>query len=324
MSHAVSVLFMGTPDFAVPSLEALVNAGYPTTVVTQPDREVGRKKVLTPPVVKQAAQKLGLEVLQPEKVGAQAVLEKIAELGPSVAITAAYGQILPQRLLDLFPFGVLNIHASLLPRWRGAAPIQRAIMAGDETTGVTLMKTVLALDAGPVLGAEKVAIEPDDDTGTLHDKLAQAGADLLVRLLPQYLAGELIPVEQETTGITYAHRIGREDEFVNWGQDARTVYNQLRALSPAPGASTVYRGQTLKIWSSKPAADEAGGASNVLAGTAVLQDGKVLVRCNDGFVELLELQPSGKRKMVASDWLRGVKERTIQFDSRDSHHDKLS
>lgn len=298
------VLFMGTPDFAVPALQALAGDAYRiAAVVTQPDRPQGRRRKLTPSPVKLAAQALGLPVLQPEKVRSPAALAQVAALLPDVLVTAAYGQLLPQRLLDLPRVGCINVHASLLPRWRGAAPIHRALLAGDTETGVTLMEMVAALDAGPILRAQSVPILEEDNVGSLHDRLAQVGASLLQALLPCYLAGEVAPTAQPDSGVTYAARIGREDEWVDWTRSVHEVYNQIRGLSPWPGATTRSAGRDLKVWAAQLVKSTELLPDLQAPGTLCVVNRQVLVSCQDGWMTLTEVQPAGKRKMSAVDWL---------------------
>lgn len=310
MSRQARLVFMGTPDFAVPSLERLAEEGYQILVVTQPDKPVGRKRELTPPPVKRAALTLGLPVLQPERVRRPEALEPLRAFEPDVLVTAAYGQLLPQTLLDIPRVGCVNVHASLLPRWRGAAPIQRAILAGDSVTGVTLMEMVLELDAGPMLAATEVPILDSDDLGTLHDKLASAGANLLAKLLPDYLAGRVTPKPQPEQGITYAERIVRRDEWIDWNEPAVQTWRRIRALSPWPGASTVADGKPLKIWR----AVLADRLPELAPGTVRTPGDRVLVACADGALELLEVQPAGKRRMPASDWARGLQRQEVRLE----------
>lgn len=310
------VLFLGTPAFAVPVLQRLV-AGSDwevAAVVTQPDRPAGRRREFTPPPVKLAALELGLPVLQPVRVRAETALQQLAALRPDILITAAYGQLLPQALLDLPTIGSVNVHASLLPRWRGAAPIQRAIMAGDTLTGITLMEMALALDAGPALAVRDVAIEPADDAGSLHDKLALLGADLLVDMLPDYIRGNLFPVPQPTTGITYAERLTRSDEWIDWATSAQAIRNQVRALAPAPGAATTRAGQPVKVLSvvsctpGEPACAALPPCASVVPGSVHVVDGHVAaVACSDDWLLLGDVQPAGKRRMPAVQWLRGMR-----------------
>ncbi|MCL6515419.1 methionyl-tRNA formyltransferase, partial [Alicyclobacillus sp.] len=305
MSGQARVVFFGTPDFAVPALRALAEAPWAQVVgvVTQPDRPAGRRRVMTAPPVKRAAEALGIQVLQPDRVRRPEVLEAIARLAPDVCVTAAYGQILPQRLLDLPRFGCVNVHASLLPRWRGAAPIHRAILAGDERTGVTLMEMVAALDAGPILGVREVDILPEDDAGTLHDRLAEAGASLLLELLPEYLAGRLVPRPQPEEGVTYADRITRADEWISFDRPMRLVHNQVRGLRPYPGAAAAVEGAVVKVWRTHPG--PLGEPSADAPGTVRrLPSCGVAVRCADGWLVLDEVQPEGRRRMPAEDWWR--------------------
>lgn len=316
MSRPFHIVFMGTPDFAVPVLRAL--AGDPTysidAVVTQPDRATGRKQVLTPPPVKRVAQELGLAVMQPEKVGAADVLEQLRALNPDVIVTAAFGQLLPQRLLDIPRRGCLNVHASLLPRWRGAAPIHRAIMAGDRETGVTIMEMVKALDAGPIVAVDKVAIADNDTVGTLHDKLAECGARLLVRVLPDYLEGRIAPVPQPEDGVTYADKIGRTDEYLDWSWSTEKLHNHIRGLSPWPGAVTEWQGKDFKVWLAEPARVAAAEQGDVPVGAvALMAEHGVCVKTGDGWLRILEVQPAGKRRMAAEEWLRGVAGARTQF-----------
>ncbi|MCL6636517.1 MAG: methionyl-tRNA formyltransferase [Alicyclobacillus sp.] len=309
MSQRPRVLFLGTSDFAVPVLQALAAGDYELVgVVTQPDRPAGRRRELAPSPVKVAAVALGLPLWQPPRVRAPEVLAALAELRPDVAVTAAYGQILPQALLDLPRHGCLNLHPSLLPRWRGAAPVQRALLAGDAQTGVCVMRMALALDAGPVLAVHQTAIDPEEDAGTLSARLAAAGAQLLLQVLPDYLAGRLPAVPQAEQGVTYAERLTRADEWLDWTQPAWQVHNHVRALAPQPGACTrvaEVRGDGLvKVWRTRwqplDGPEAPPGRVERLAG------GTVGVRCADAWLPLVEVQPAGKRRLPASDWLRGA------------------
>lgn len=312
MTEAASIVFLGTPDFAVPVLEAIVKAGYTVPlVITQPDKPTGRKQLLTPPPVKEAALRLGLTVLQPIKV--RAAIDDIASVQPDILLTAAYGQLLPQRLLDLARVGSLNVHASLLPRWRGAAPIHRAIMAGDKQSGVTLMEMVRALDAGPSVAAVTLPIGSDDTVGTLHDRLAQAGAKLLLTSLPHYLTGELTARDQPDVGITYAERILPADEQIDWNRPAKDVHNHVRGLSPWPVARTLWRGKPFKVWqtSTGPLDIVSGGEPGAVC---VASNGQVAVRCQDGWLALDVVQPAGKRKMAANAWIHGLKADGTKFE----------
>ena len=296
---------MGTPDFAVASLEALLEAGYNVIgVVTQPDRPVGRKQVLTPPPVKEAALRHGLPVLQPEKIKVEEALEEVLALSPDLIVTAAYGQILPKRLLDAPQHGCINVHASLLPKYRGGAPIHKSIVEGEKESGVTIMYMVEALDAGDMLSKVVVPIEERDTVGLLHDKLAAAGSALLLETIPQLLAGSIEAQPQNHDEATFAPNIKRTDERIDWMRTAEQIYNQVRGLNPWPVAFTTHGGKVWKVWWVEKLVEKAAGNE---PGTIVAreEDGLV-VACGDGAVKITELQPEGKKRMSALDFLRGA------------------
>lgn len=301
----IRILFMGTPDFAVASLEALLAAGYNVVgVVTQPDRPVGRKQVMTPPPVKEAALRHGLLVLQPERIKADEALEEVLALAPDLIVTAAYGQILPKRLLDAPRYGCINVHASLLPKYRGGAPIHKCIVEGEKESGVTIMYMVEALDAGDMLSKVVVPIEERDTVGTLHDKLAAAGSRLLIETLPALLAGKIVPEPQDHEQATFAPNIKRSDERIDWSCTAEQIYNQVRGLNPWPVAFTTYQGKVWKIWwvEKRP-----GTNGDKAPGTIVgKEEDGLLVACGSGTVKITELQPEGKKRMSALDFLRGA------------------
>jgi methionyl-tRNA formyltransferase len=296
---------MGTPDFAVASLEALIQAGYDVIgVVTQPDRPVGRKQVMTPPPVKVAAQRHGLAIFQPEKIKAPEALETVLALQPDLIVTAAYGQILPKALLDSPRLGCINVHASLLPKYRGGAPIHKAIISGETETGVTIMYMVEALDAGDMIAKVTVPIEERDTVGSLHDKLAAAGAGLLVSTLPKLEAGSIAAEPQNHVEATFAPTLKRADEQIDWRKSAEAVYNLVRGLNPWPVAFTTLEGKVWKVWWV-----EKVETTGVLAepGTVIARESDGLViACGQGSVKLTELQPEGKKRMSAHDFLRGA------------------
>ncbi|MFI8711257.1 methionyl-tRNA formyltransferase [Brevibacillus brevis] len=299
------ILFMGTPDFAVSSLTAVLEAGYNVIgVVTQPDRPVGRKQVLTPPPVKEAALRHGLLVLQPEKIKAEEALEEVLALKPDLIITAAYGQILPKRLLDAPKYGCINVHASLLPKYRGGAPIHKSIVEGEAETGVTIMYMVEALDAGDMLSKVVVPIEERDTVGTLHDKLAAAGSELLIATVPPLLAGELVAEQQDHSAATFAPNIKRTDEKIDWSRSAEQIYNQVRGLNPWPVAFTTCEGKIWKLWwvEKMPASGEGKEPGTIIA----CEEDGIVVACGSGAVKITELQPEGKKRMSALDFLRGA------------------
>lgn len=296
---------MGTPDFAVSSLDALIKAGFNVIgVVTQPDRPVGRKQVLTPPPVKEAALRHGLQVLQPEKIKTEEALVEVLSLSPDLIVTAAYGQILPKKLLEAPKFGCINVHASLLPKYRGGAPIHKCIVEGEKESGVTIMYMVEALDAGDMLSKVVVPIEERDTVGTLHDKLAAAGSALLIETIPALLAGELTAEVQDHDAATIAPNIKRTDEQIDWARSAEQIYNQVRGLNPWPVAFTKYQGKVWKIWWVEKVVD---AAVDRQPGTILARDEDgLIIACGSGAVKITELQPEGKKRMSALDFLRGA------------------
>lgn len=299
------IVFMGTPDFSVPVLQQLITDGYEViAVVTQPDRPVGRKRVLTPPPVKVEALKHEIPVFQPEKIRNREELEPILALNPDLIVTAAFGQILPKELLDAPKFGCINVHASLLPELRGGAPIHYSIIQGKEKTGITIMYMVEKLDAGDILTQVEVPIEETDHVGTLHDKLSAAGAKLLSETVPLLLEGKLTPIPQDDEKATFAYNIKREQEKIDWKKTGEEIYNHVRGLNPWPVAYTSLDGQVMKIWTTEKVAV----AKTAAPGTIIdLQpDGLVVATGNETAIKITELQPSGKKKMQAEPFLRGA------------------
>jgi len=307
---ALRVAFAGTPDFAAVALRSIHGAGYGVPLVlTQPDRPAGRGMKLAPSPVKQLALELGVPVAQPrslrldgkypEEAGAgRAALEAAR---PDVLVVAAYGLILPQWVLDLPRLGCLNIHGSLLPRWRGAAPIHRAIEAGDAETGITIMQMDAGLDTGDMLLIEREPILSDDTTGRLHDRLAALGARMIVRALADAVAGASTPVRQPEEGVTYAHKIDKAEAAIDWTRPADVIERRVRAFDPFPGATFRAGGDTVKLWRAQVERLADGAAP----GTVVAVDGQQLVvACGDGALALLDVQrPGGKRGPVAQ-WLQ--------------------
>ena len=309
----MNVVFAGTPDFAATALQALLDAGYEVPLVlTQPDRPAGRGMKLQASPVKQLAQGHGIAVAQPhglrldgkypdEAAAARAALQAAR---PDVMVVAAYGLILPRWVLELPRLGCLNIHASLLPRWRGAAPIHRAIEAGDAETGVTLMQMDEGLDTGAMLLAEAVPIASDDTTARLHDRLAVLGGRLIVEALELAASGGLRPVPQPAEGITYAHKIDKAEAAIDWRQPAEAIARRVRAFNPFPGAGTTVAGEALKVWGAHPGAaalPEGAAPGQVLAAGG---DG-IAVATGDGVLVLTELQRAGGKRLPAADFLRG-------------------
>jgi methionyl-tRNA formyltransferase len=311
MSGLGRILFFGTPEFAVPTLAALVEAGRaPVRVVTQPARPVGRGRRPQDPPVAAWAREHGLEVMQPERVRHPDFLAEAAALAPDVAVVVAFGQIFPRALLDLPRHGCINLHASLLPRWRGASPIQAAMAAGDATTGVATMKMEEGLDTGPILLEEEAAIGADETAEELSRRLAEMGGGLMVRTLEGIERGDLVPRPQSSSegaeGATYAPRLTRESGRVDWKLTAREIHNRLRAYTPWPGLTAELRGEPVKIVSARVLEGREDAAPGTLLG---LRDGLLAVACGGnregGVLGIAELQRPGKRALRAADFVNG-------------------
>jgi methionyl-tRNA formyltransferase len=304
------IIFMGTPDFAVPSLQALVRAGHTAAlVITQPDRPQGRGRRLQPPPVKKAAQVLDLPVWQPHGLKDPEVVARLRESDPEVIVVAAYGKILPGAVLQLPPRGCINVHASLLPRYRGAAPIHWAVIDGAGETGITTMYMNEGLDTGDMILQRSIKIGSDDTVGAVHDRLAQLGADLLVETLALVERGEAPREPQEDHKSSYAPPLTRADELVNWNKPAPDIYNQIRGLNPWPGARTFWDGQVLKIWGARVSGEQAPPGSAPGLVLKVDYEKGILVAAGDATLWLTEVQLQGGRRLTAGDFLRG---RSIQ------------
>ena len=291
----MKVIFAGTPDFAAAALKAIAAAGFEIPLVlTQPDRPKGRGMQLAPSPVKQAALELGLRVAQPEKLHNNAeALQMLKEVEADVMVVAAYGLILPQDVLDTPKHGSLNIHASLLPRWRGAAPIQRAIEAGDAETGVCIMQMDIALDSGDVVSEHRYAIQPTDTANEVHDALMNLGAEAIVADLQQLKTeGRLKSVKQPEEGVTYAQKLSKEEARINWNESAAVIERKIRAFNPVPAAWMEYQGKPMKIWQAEVVAQQ-GRAGEVLSCSS---DG-LIVACGADALKITELQPSGSKRM---------------------------
>ncbi|HHY36737.1 MAG TPA: methionyl-tRNA formyltransferase [Firmicutes bacterium] len=296
------ILFLGTPEFALISLQKLVEAGEKVVgVVTQPDRPRGRGRKVTASPVKTFAREKGIPVYQPERLKDREVIEKLAGFAPDLIVVVAYGKILPREVLQIPPLGCINVHASLLPRYRGAAPIHWALIKGEEVTGVTTMYIDEGMDKGDIILQEEVPILPEDTAGTLHDKLAQAGARLLLDTVARIRAGTAPRIPQPAEGVTYAPPLEARDELLDWNKPARQLWFQVRGLNPWPGALTHWQGGILKVWVVSPLEGEATPGEVV----AVDKQAGILVGTGEGILRLEEVQPAGKRKMAASDFARG-------------------
>ncbi|WP_020008701.1 methionyl-tRNA formyltransferase [Salinicoccus albus] len=298
-----TIIFMGTPDFSVPVLEALHEKYDIALVISQPDKPAGRKRVLTPPPVAAAAEALDVPLFQPDKIKDMDALEKIRALAPDLIITAAYGQILPKELLDIPRLCAINVHASLLPRHRGGAPIHRAILEGDEESGISIMYMEAGLDTGDIISQQSVAIADSDDAGSLHDKLSDIGADLLMETLPSIFDGTNSRIEQERSSATFSPNISKEDEKLDFTDEASVVFNHIRGLSPQPGAYTALDGKRLKIYG----ANAPHGISQRPPGTIErVTDSGFTVVCGDGrLIEITEVQLAGKSRTDAQKFTAG-------------------
>ena len=300
------IIFMGTAELACAGLAALARspAFMAIAVVTQPDRPKGRNLKLQPSPVKALAVRLGLPVLQPARARNESFVQELRALQPDLIVVAAYGQILPPTILELPRFGCLNVHTSLLPKYRGASPIQSAILNDESETGVTIMKMDAGLDTGDILTQQPTPIAPTDDAETLHDRLASLGADLLIRTIPDYIAGKIAPRPQPTEGVSYAPKINKQDGHLDWTQPARILWNRIRAFTPWPGAYTHLPAQPkpclLKIWQAE-VVDRSGQPREVLQSDKT----GIIVACGSGALWILMLQLEGGRRLTAQEFLAG-------------------
>lgn len=304
------VVFMGTPRFAIPILQGLIDRDSEPVVgvFTQPDRPRGRGRQPEPSHVKMLAQQHGLPVLEPVSLRDPKAMAELQTLQPDIIVVAAFGQILPPPVLELPPFGCLNVHASLLPRWRGAAPVAAAILAGDDTTGVTIMRMDAGLDTGPVLSQRPLAIAPQDTRESLTARLAQLGADLLGDTLPDWLAGNIEPQPQDEALATHAPRLKKEQGLIRWDQPAIDIARQVRAFYSWPGAFTHWRGKPLRILRAFAAGEGwQDRTSGMLPGTVIAAPDGPAVVTGSGVLHLLEVQSAGKRPMLADAFARGAR-----------------
>ena len=292
------VIFAGTPEFAAHALRATVAAGHVVPLVlTQPDRPAGRGMALQPSPVKRLAEANGIEVFQPPTLKDATAQEKIAAIQADVMVVAAYGLIVPQVVLDMPRFGCINIHASLLPRWRGAAPVQRALLAGDQETGVCIMRMEAGLDTGPVLLRATCPISATDNAATLHDRLAERGAYLIVEALSRLP----LPAEpQPEAGVTYAHKIEKAEALIDWSKDAQELDRHIRAFNPFPGAQAQFGGQTVKLWQAVPVAGS-GEKGRILS----VDRSSIVIACGSGALAVSELQKAGGKRLPVREFLAG-------------------
>lgn len=299
---SIKIVFMGSPEFALPTLRALAQHHEVVGVVTQPDRASGRGRELKAPPVKTLALDLNIPVLQPEKLRDPQAMEQLHKWNPELIVVAAFGQILKKDVLDLPKYGCINVHASLLPRWRGAAPINAAILAGDEEIGVTIMKMDVGLDTGPMLSKRSIRHTPDLTTGSAIQALSQLGANLLIEILPDYLSGKLIPQPQPEEGSTYAPMLKKEDGLLDFTQPAVELERRVRAMNPWPGAWFEWNGNVLKVGRAF-----VSDAKRSKVGSRFTVEGRPAVTTGYGALLLDEVQPAGKKMMPGKSFLAGIK-----------------
>ncbi len=301
----MKIVFMGTPDFAAGALKSLIEAGHEiTAVVTQPDKAKGRSQELLPPPVKVVALEHGIPVLQPVRIKRPEEVEKLKQYPADIYVVAAFGQILSQEILDIPEFGCLNIHASLLPKYRGASPIQHVIINGEEKTGITIMQMDAGLDTGDMLYQKEIVISPKDTYASLHDKLMVLGGEAIVEALPLLEQGKLVPRKQEDALSCYAHLIDKTMGELDFTKSAEILDRLIRGLNPWPSAYTTYHGKQLKVWEAEPVkSPKAGKPGEILA----VEKDAVLVAAGSGALRITSLQLSGKKRMSAHDFLLGVR-----------------
>lgn len=303
----IKIVFMGTPEFSVPVLEGLIENYQVIGVVTQPDKEVGRKRILTPSPIKQLAEKHNIKVIQPRKIKEE--YQEILDLKPDIIITCAYGQIIPKVLLDAPKYGCVNVHASLLPKLRGGAPIHKAIMYGYPKTGITIMYMAEKMDAGDIISQEETLITKEDTQKTLHDRLSQMGKELLLKTLPDLLEGKVVPMKQDEKGVTYAYNVTREEEHLDFNKSTIELYNQIRGLNPTPGAYALLDGKTLKIYQAKISDSFYTEKENGEI-ARIYKDG-FGVSTIDGELIITEIQPEGKKRILVRDYFNGIKKEEL-------------
>lgn len=296
---------MGTPDFSTKVLEMLIAKEDVIAVVTQPDRPVGRKRVMTPPPVKEVALQNGIEVYQPEKISQSEDLQTLIDLKPDLIVTAAFGQILPKALLDAPRLGAINVHASLLPKYRGGAPIHQAIIDGEKETGVTIMYMAPKLDAGDIISQQAIDIEANDDVGSMHDKLSFLGADLLAKTLPDIINGTNERIEQNEEEATFASNISREDERIDWSKSAQDIYNHIRGLSPWPVAYTKLDDKNMKLYQAHIVEGKEGKLGEIIETT---KKAIIVGTGSSDAIALTDIQLSGKKRMPTANFLSGYQD----------------
>lgn len=305
VERELRILFMGTPTFSVPVLEGLIEHYKVKAVITQPNRLVGRKQTLMAPPIAEVAHRHMILVLQPEKI--KDAVEEIVALRPDLIVTCAYGQILPKAILECAPLGCINVHASLLPKLRGGAPIHHAIMDGYKKTGITIMHMNPRMDEGDIISQKEVEITDNDTASSLHDKLSLVGRQLLLETLPKIIDGSALRIKQDASQATYGFNITREEEKINFSKSRKEIYNQIRGLNSWPGAYTRWNGRIIKVWEARMTTNT---FPDLLDGTvtAIYEDG-FGVKVSNGELVFTEVQPEGKSKMTATQFLNGLQDK---------------
>lgn len=313
----IKVVFMGTPEFSVPVLSGLIENYNVVGVVTQPDKKVGRKQIIKFSEVKELALKNNIKVLQPEKIKTD--YKDILSLEPDIIITCAYGQIIPEELLNYPKYGAINVHASLLPKLRGGAPIHKAIIDGYDKTGITIMYMDKKMDSGDIISQEELQILETDNTGILHDKLSIIGKNLLLKTLPDIINNNINPIKQDESEVTYAYNISKEEEIIDFNKTTKEVYNQIRGLNPFPGAYSILDDKVIKVYDS-----EIGNKINKISGeiTSIYKDG-IGVSTIDGEIILKTIKPFGKKLMSVKDYLNGLKNKEELIGKRFDSYEEI-
>ena len=306
-NERLRIVFMGTSEFSVPVLEALIENYQVVGVVTQPDKEVGRHHEIKPTPVKEVALKHKISVFQPQKIKKE--YQDILDLKADLIVTCAYGQMIPKEILEAPQYGCINVHASLLPKLRGGAPIHRAIINNEARTGVTIMYMVEKMDAGDILAQIDTPIYKDDNVGTLHDRLSSMGAKLLIETIPDLVSGNIKPIPQKEEEVTYAWNIKREEEKIDFNKRTIDIYNQIRGLNPWPGGYALLEGKVVKIYEARISDSFFTTKKNGEIGK-IYEDG-IGISTKDGEIIVIKLQPDGKRKMLAKEYLNGVHEEDL-------------
>ncbi|MBE6153750.1 MAG: methionyl-tRNA formyltransferase [Firmicutes bacterium] len=313
----IKVVFMGTPEFSVPVLEGLIENYDVIGVVTQPDKKVGRKQEIKFSSVKEVALKNNIKILQPEKIRTD--YNSILELNPDIIITCAYGQIIPEEILNYPKYGCINVHASLLPKLRGGAPIHKSIIYGYDKTGITIMYMDKKMDSGDIISQEEIKIEDNFNTGVLHDKLSIIGKELLLKTLPHIISGDIKPVKQVEEEVTYAWNVSKEEEIIDFDKTTREVFNQIRGLNPFPGAYSILDDKVIKIYECRIGNNKSTNPGEIIE---IYNDG-IGVSTKDGEIIITKIKPFGKKMMDVKDYLNGIKDKKELLKKRFEDYERI-